>query len=145
MHAKLNSCETSCSHDLVLSYTIVWNFALVTSTMEKVMFSSLSVACLSVCLSVCLPACLLATLRKTAERIFMKFSGKVGLDTRNNWQHFQDVPFNPLNTGFPPLFRSNPCLLVALQKNGWTDFHEIFRKGRTWHREQSGTLSGCYG
>ena len=24
----------------------------------------------------------------------------MGLDTRNNWEHFQDVPFNPLNTGF---------------------------------------------
>ena len=52
-----------------------------------------------VCLSVCLSVCLLATLRKTVKRIFMKFLGYVGLDTRNNWDHFQDVPYNPLNTG----------------------------------------------
>ena len=37
---------------------------------------------------------------------------------------FQDVP---LTQGFFPLFRRNPCLLAALQTNGWTDFHEHFR------------------
>ena len=41
---------------------------------------------------------------KTAERIFMTFSGLVGLDTRNNWDNVHDVPFNPLDTGIFPHF-----------------------------------------
>ena len=38
------------------------------------------------------------------EWIFMKLSGYVGHDTRNNLERFGDVAFNPLNTGFIFLF-----------------------------------------
>ena len=39
------------------------------------------------------------------------------------------------------------CLSVCLSasnitENGWTDFHEIFRVGGTWYKEQLGTFSG---
>ena len=33
------------------------------------------------------------------EPILMKFSGLVALGARKNLDHFQDVPYNPLNTG----------------------------------------------
>ena len=66
---------------------------IITSAMAKVMFSSLSIA-----LSVCLSVCLIAILPKNCWTDFHEIF-RVGLDTRNNWEHFQDVPFNPLNTG----------------------------------------------
>ena len=44
---------------------------------------------------------------------------------------FRMFHLTPWTQDFFPLFRSNPCLLAALQKNGWTDFHDIFRKRRT--------------
>ena len=34
------------------------------------------------------------------------------------------------------------CLLAILQKNIWTDFHEIFRIGLAWNKEHSGTFWG---
>ena len=39
-------------------------------------------------------------------------------------------------------FQGNPCLWATLGKNGWTDFHEIFRKGRSWDKEQPQTFVG---
>ena len=30
----------------------------------------------------------------------------------------------------------DPCLFVLLWKNRWTDFHEIFRKRKAWHKKQ---------
>ena len=33
-------------------------------------------------------------------------------------------------------------LLATLRKNGWTNFHEIFRIGGTWYQEHSRTFSG---
>ena len=41
---------------------------------------------------------------KTDEWIFMKFSGYVDYDTRNNLEHFGGDAFNPLDTGFIFLF-----------------------------------------
>ena len=40
----------------------------------------------------------------TRERIFMTFSGKVGLGTRNNLKHIGEAPLIPLSTGFFPKF-----------------------------------------
>ena len=34
------------------------------------------------------------------------------------------------------------CLLATLRQNGWTDFHEIFRIGGYWYKEQLWTFSG---
>ena len=77
---------------------------------------------------VCLFVCLLATLLKN-ERIFMKFSGLMGLDTRKNWEHFQDIPINPLNIWlFMPLLRRNPRLLAALRKKRLSGFLWNFQK-----------------
>ena len=46
-----------------------------------------------------------------------------GLGTRNNLEHFGDVTFKPLNTGFIFLyFWESPCLWATLWKNGWMDF-----------------------
>ena len=95
----------------------------VTSAMAKVMFSSLSLG-LSVCLSVCL----------RVDGTWYKEQLETGCSI---WPLEHRIFF--------PLFLRNPCLLAALQKNGWTDFHEIFRKGRTWHKEQAGIVPGCYG
>ena len=52
----------------------------------KVMFSSLLVG---------LSVCLLATLRETHERIFMKFSGKVEQDPRDNLKNFGVLCLTP--------------------------------------------------
>ena len=43
----------------------------------------------------------------------------------------------------PLLVCSSVCLLATLRKNGWTDFHEIFRVCGTWYKEQFGTFSRC--
>ena len=112
-----------------------WN--LFTSAMAKVMFSLLSVA-LSVRLSV----------SNITEKRLNGFSWNL----QGRWDFIEETIVNifnmfhltPWTQDFFPLFRSNPCLLAALQKNGWTDFHEILRNRRTWHREQSGIFSGCY-
>ena len=34
-----------------------------------------------------------------------------------------------------PLVCLSVCLLATLRKNGWSDFHEIFRVGVTWYKE----------
>ena len=100
LHVRQNRC------DVLLVHMII------TFTMAKVMFSSLSVG-LSVCLSVCYQT-------ENGWTDFHEIFREVGFDTRNNWEHFQDVPFNLLNTGtLFPLFRRNPCLLAALQKMLW--------------------------
>ena len=65
----------------------------------------------------------------------MKFTGLVGLDTRNNWEHFQDILFNPLNTGlFLPLFRGNPCI-AQKRLNGfsWNFQKTDLTLGATWN------------
>ena len=95
------------------------------------------------CLSVRLSVCLLATLRKNGWTNFHEIFRVGGTTYKEQLGTFQDIPFNPLNTGiFVPLFQRNPWLLAALQKNGWTNYYEIFRKERTWHKEQFGTFSG---
>ena len=122
---------------------------------------------------------------KTDERIFMNFSEKVGHQTRDDLEHFRDIAVNPLNPGLIFFYFLDPCLLVmlcengqrifmklswnvnddpwnnndwldcftapyigaaacllaTLQQNGWVDFHEIFRIGWLWHKEQS--FWGC--
>ena len=47
--------------------------------------------------SVCLFVCLLATLRKTSERIYIKFSGKVGNGPMNNWLNCDGDPDHRLD------------------------------------------------
>ena len=42
-----------------------------------------------------------------------------------------------------PFICLSVCLLTTLRKNCWTDFHESFRVGGTWYKEQLGTFSGC--
>ena len=103
----------------------------------KVKFSSLLV---------CLFVCLWTTLRKTREWIFMKFSGYVGHDNRNNLEHLDGVTFNSFSTGFPFLcFQGNPSMLATLPENGWMDFHDNFSKVCTWDQKQTGTFLGCGG
>ena len=43
------------------------------------------------------------------------------------------------------LFKGNSRLWASLWKNRWMDFHEIFKKVRTWDKERSGTFWGCCG
>ena len=54
----------------------------------------------------------------------MIFLGWVGLDTRNNWEHLQDVPFNPLKTGKKfPTFSEEAMTLSSIaekQLNGFS-------------------------
>ena len=38
------------------------------------------------------------------EWIFFKSKGYIGHDTKNNLEHFGDVSFNPMDTGFIFLF-----------------------------------------
>ena len=92
-------------------------------------------------LSVCLSVCLLAILRENGWTDFHDFFRVGGTWYREQLGTFSECSISPLeHKNFSPLFRRNPWLLAALQKNGWMDFHDIFRKGRTWHKEQSGTL-----
>ena len=69
---------------------------------------------------------MLAPLRKNGLADFMKFSGQVGYETRNNLKHLgmlnltlwiQHIFFN---------FFLYSCLIATLWKNGWTDFHIKF-------------------
>ena len=92
--------------------------------MAKVMFSSLSIA-----LSVCLSVCLLVTFRKNGWTDFHEIFRVGGIWYTEQLGTFSGCSNKPLeHMIFSPLFRSNPCLIAALQKNGWRDFHEIFRK-----------------
>ena len=94
---------------------------------------------------VCLSVCLLATLRKKGwtdfHEIFRVGGTWYKLIIRNIVRIFY---WTAWTQEFFPTLRRNPCLVAALQENSWTDFHEIFRKGRTWHMEQFGTFSGCF-
>ena len=91
----------------------------ITSAMAKVMFSSLSVA-LSVCLSVCLSVRFWFSWNFQGR--WELIPGTIG----NIFKMFHSTPWT--QDLFFPLFRSNLCPLAPLQKNGWMDFHEIFRK-----------------
>ena len=91
-------------------------YQIITSAMAKVMFSLLSVGlsvCLSVCRSACLPVCLSARLSVC------------------------------LSVSVCPSVCLSVCLLATLRKNGWTDFHEIFRVSGTWYKEEMRIFSGC--
>ena len=59
---------------------------------------------------------------KTDECIFMNFSGKVSLKTRNNLQHFCHVAVNPLNPGLIFLFPGFAFLGDIMEKrvNGFS-------------------------
>ena len=127
-------------HPLTLPGATVWsvvifdidqNRGFVTSAMAKVMFSSLSVA-LSVCLSACLSVCLSVS-NITGKRLngfSWFFQGKWDLIQGTIENIFRMFYYIPSTQAFLSTFRRNPWLLTALQKNGWTDFHEIFTKGR---------------
>ena len=59
---------------------------------------------------------------KQVNGFSLKFSGQVGLGTRNNVKHFGDVPFSPLNMGcFSLFFWANPCLLATLQNKSFSE------------------------
>ena len=69
--------------------------------------------------SVGLSVCLWTILPKTREQTFMKCSGKVGHDIRNNLENLWNGTVNPFSTGFLLLcFRGNPCPLATLRENG---------------------------
>ena len=47
----------------------------------------------------------------------------MGLDTRNNWEHFQDIPINRLNTGLFPTFSEKsmaPSSITEKRLNGFS-------------------------
>ena len=60
---------------------------------------------------------------------------------RNNLEHYENAAYNPLGPGLIFCF-PYPCLLATLRKNGWTDFHEIFKIFRRWHNKISGVFHG---
>ena len=80
-----------------------------------------------VCLSVCLPVSNITEKRLNAFSWY--FQGRWDLIQGTIGNIFGMFHLTPWTQNFPPLFRSNPCLLAALQKSGWANFHEIFRKG----------------
>ena len=55
------------------------------------------------------------------ERIFMKFSGKIAHETKNNLEYFRVVVINPLNSGSIFLF-SESVIVSIIMENRWTDF-----------------------
>ena len=68
---------------------------------------------------------------KTHGQLFLKFSGYVDEDTRNNLETLGMVCSTPCIQGiFLYLFQRSPCLWATLWKNRWMDFLEIFRKVR---------------
>ena len=67
---------------------------------------------------------------------FMKLSGWVWHGTRNHLEYFGKHVVYIGYSIFLLTFQGNPCLSATLKKNGWTDFHEIFRIGQTWHKGQ---------
>ena len=103
------------------------------------MFSSLLVSrfvCLSGCLFVCLT--LSNITGKRMDRFSWNFQDTMGKIQETIWYISWMVCFTPLYTGFLFIFfQGNQCLWASLRKNGWTDFREFFRKGRTWGKEQS--------
>ena len=104
--ARGQSWNESLNTKIPLSWTLIVrddSTNIITCAMAKVMVmvkvSSLSVA--RVCLFVCLPVSIIT--EKRLNGFSWNFQGK--WDPRNNWEHFQDIPFNPLNTGiFVSLF-----------------------------------------
>ena len=95
---------------------------------------------------VCLSVCLLATLRKNGWTDVHEIFRVGGTWYKEKLRTFAGCSIQPLeHSNIFPLFRRNPCLLAAMQKNDWADFHAIFRKRRTWHKKQFATFSECYG
>ena len=90
----------------------------ITSAVAKVMFPSLSVACLFVCLPV--------------SNITQKRLNRFSWNCQRRWDLIQGIIGNifrmfhstPGTQDFSPLFRSNPCLLAELQKT----VEQIFMK-----------------
>ena len=65
---------------------------------------------------------------KTDERIFMKFSGKIVHETKNNLKHFRVVVINPLNSGLFFLYSESVIVSTIMEKrmNGFPwNFHDI--------------------
>ena len=129
---------------------IIYNISVITMTITmSIILANFGKYAISDCpfISVCLFVCLCVCGQhygKMCEQIFMTFSGYIGHDIRNNRENLGSVTFNPLSTGFLFLwFQRNLCLLATLRGNGWTDFHEIFSKGRTCDKEESATFLGC--
>ena len=105
------------------------------------MFSSLLV-----CKFICLFVCLLAKLREHAWTGFHEIFRIYWARYRKQSEKNGGGMFKPLHTGLLfILFLGNLCLWATLRKNGWTDSHDIFRKVRTWGKEQSGIFSTCSG
>ena len=110
------------SDDPCLSGIYIWCYYL--CWMVKVMFSSLLVYEF-----VCLFVCLLATLQENAWTDFHEIFRICWLWYKEQSGNFGGGMFNPLHTRFLFIFfQWNPCLWATLWKNGWMDFHEIFRK-----------------
>ena len=62
------------------------------------------------------------------ERIFMKFSGKIAHETKDNLEHFRVVVINPLNSGSIFLFCESVIVstIMAKRMNGFSlNFHDI--------------------
>ena len=112
---------------------------LITSAMAKAMFSSLSVARV-----VCLSVCLLAILRNNDWTDFHEICRVGGTWYKEQLESFSGYSIKPFEHRiFSHFFGGIHASKQHYRNNGWTDFHEIFRKGQTWHKEQYGTFSGC--
>ena len=62
------------------------------------------------------------------EWIFMKFSGKIAHETKNNQEYFRVVVINPLNSGSIFLLCESVIVSTIMEKrmNGfWWNFHDI--------------------
>ena len=55
--------------------------------------------------------------------IFIKYSGELGYDTRDNLEHLGD------EFGIYLFYFLGPYLLAISRNNGWVDIHEMFKIG----------------
>ena len=73
-----------------------------------------------------------------------KFLGVLCLTPSIQARSYLEVYSSMIQVCYIFFFQENPCVSATLRENGWTDFHEIFRKNWTWDKEQSETFS-CRG
>ena len=77
---------------------IIYNISVITITIKmSIILANFGKYTISDCPFFCLSVCLLSIITEKRLKGF-SWNFRVG-GTWYNWEHFQDVPFNPLNTG----------------------------------------------
>ena len=94
-----------------------------------------------VCLSVCLPVSNITEKRLNAFSWY--FQGRWDLIQGTIGNIFGMFHLTPWTQNFSPTFPEQSMPLSSIAEKRLSEFSWNFQK-RTWHREQSGTFSGCY-